>query len=104
MAHGHALRHGVTVGRRLRPPPSQPAGAPRLPHPLGLEDAMAHPAPRSLPTPALTGSSVVSGIPSAESAGSPPLAEPTRRATPTARPRLAVGYVCVSDDEDLVNG
>jgi len=39
-----------------------------------------------------------------EPAGPATLIKATRLATPLVRPRPAVGYVCVPDDEDLVNG
>ncbi|OHV63657.1 hypothetical protein BCD48_37790 [Pseudofrankia sp. BMG5.36] len=39
-----------------------------------------------------------------EPAGPATLAKVTCLATPPARPRPAVGYVCVFDDEDVVNG
>jgi len=83
-------------------PSSQPAlGAPPATRdPAPLEAVMAESAPRPLPVPALAESAV---RPSTLPAPTAP-AESTRPATPAAQLRLAVGYVCVSDDEDLVNG
>jgi len=62
------------------------------------------PRPLPIPVPAESGfqpSTLAAPMASAEPAT---LANATRPAALAAQPRLAVGYICVSDDEDLVNG
>ncbi|OHV27528.1 MULTISPECIES: hypothetical protein [Pseudofrankia] len=67
---------------------------------------MAESVPRPLPVPVPAAAAVEPSALSALTVPAEPvtLANATRPASPAAQRRLAVGYVCVSDDEDLVNG